>query len=245
MAATEENTGIIEEGTGIIEAGTGLQAVLFDMDGLLVDSEPIWFEVEREVMARLGGSWTADDQRVLVGGSLPRSVAYLVERGSVPATYAQVSDWLLTGMADRLARDGVEPMPGAIELIEAVRSSGLPHALVTSSEPVIVKAVLGALARYSVSFDLIVSGADVQNAKPDPEPYQLAAKLLGVDPRRCVALEDSPNGVASARAAGCVTVAVPGLATLPDTDGVLVVGSLAELDLARLRGLVGPGGPAG
>lgn len=228
MAASEE----------VEDLGEGLQAVLFDMDGLLVDSEPIWFEVERDVMARLGGDWSSDDQRELIGGSLPRTVGYLVERGTVPATHAQVAGWLLSGMAERVARDGVSPLPGAVALIDAVRSAGVLYALVTSSEPVIVEAVLGALARYSVSFDVIVSGADVQNAKPDPEPYQLAAKLLGVDPRRCVALEDSPNGVASARGAGCVTVAVPGLATLPDTEGVLVVPSLTELDLPALCDLV-------
>lgn len=220
-----------------------LEAVLFDMDGLLVDTEPVWFEVERDVMARLGGDWSSADQEALLGGSMARSVGYLLERAAVPAraTHAEVADWLLSGMARRLARDGVEPRPGAVELIHAVRSAGVPYALVTSSEPVIVEAVLGALAPFSVSFDLIVSGADVQNPKPDPEPYQLAAKLLGVDPRCCVALEDSPNGVASARAAGCVTVAVPSLVTLPDTEGVQVIGSLAELDLARLRDLVSRG----
>ncbi len=76
------------------------------MDGLLVDSEPIWFEVERDVMARLGGDWSSADQRVLIGGSLPRTVGYLVERGTVPATYAQVAGWLLArhGRADRQGR---------------------------------------------------------------------------------------------------------------------------------------------
>ncbi len=215
-----------------------LAAVLFDMDGVLVDSEPIWFEVERDVMARLGGAWTAADQQALVGGSLYRTLDYLLERATVPAAHAEVADWLLTGMARRLGQGGVEPLPGAVELVEAVRSGGLPCALVTSSEPVIVSAVLGALARYSLTFDVIVSGNDVRNPKPDPEPYLRAAALLGVDPRCCVAIEDSPNGVASARGAGCVTVAVPGLAALPDTDGVVVVRSLADMSLSGLRELV-------
>jgi len=218
-----------------------LQAVLFDMDGLLVDTEPLWFEVESSVMARLGGEWTAADQRALVGGSLPRTVGYLLDRASGPgaaATEAEVADWLLGGMADLLSSSDVTPLPGALELVGAVRAAELPYALVTSSERVIVDAVLGALARHGVAFDVIVSGADVRNPKPDPEPYQLAARLLGADPRCCVALEDSPNGVASAEAAGCVTVAVPGLAPVTEQPGRLIVRSLAELDLATLRSLV-------
>jgi len=218
-----------------------LQAVLFDMDGLLVDTEPLWFEVESSVMARLGGEWTAADQRALVGGSLPRTVGYLLDRASGPgaaATEAEVADWLLGGMADLLSSSDVTPLPGALELVGAVRAAELPYALVTSSERVIVDAVLRALARHGVAFDVIVSGADVRNPKPDPEPYQLAARLLGADPRCCVALEDSPNGVASAEAAGCVTVAVPGLAPVTEQPGRLIVRSLAELDLATLRSLV-------
>jgi HAD superfamily hydrolase (TIGR01509 family) len=218
-----------------------LQAVLFDMDGLLVDTEPLWFEVESSVMARLGGEWTAADQRALIGGSLPRSVSYLIDRASGPgsgASEAEVAHWLLGGMAELLGSREVAPLPGAVELIGEVRAAELPYALVTSSERVIVDAVLGALARHGVTFDVIVSGADVRNPKPDPEPYQIAAGLVGADPRCCVALEDSPNGVASAEAAGCVTVAVPGLAPVAKQPGRLIVRSLAEVDLTTLRGLV-------
>jgi HAD superfamily hydrolase (TIGR01509 family) len=227
--------------TGADRPPDTLQAVLFDMDGLLVDTEPLWFEVESSVMARLGGEWTAADQRALVGGSLPRTVGYLLDRASGPgtaATEAEVADWLLGGMADLLSSSDVTPLPGALELVGAVRAAELPYALVTSSERVIVDAVLRALARHGVAFDVIVSGADVRNPKPDPEPYQLAAQLVGADPACCVALEDSPNGVASAEAAGCVTVAVPGLAPVAEQPGRLIVRSLAELDLATLRSLV-------
>jgi len=215
-----------------------LQAVLFDMDGLLVDTEPLWFEVESSVMARLGGEWTAADQSALIGGSMDRSVAYLNERASRPAEPDQVADWLRYGMAEMLETREVEPMPGAVELVGQVRASGLPCALVTSSEPIIVDAVLAALARRAVSFDVIVSGADVTEPKPDPEPYLLAVAKLGVRPEFCVALEDSQNGVRSARAAGCVTVAVPGHAPIADLAGVHVVTSLADLDIDLLRGLV-------
>ncbi|HUC58560.1 MAG TPA: HAD family phosphatase [Streptosporangiaceae bacterium] len=218
-----------------------LQGVLFDMDGLLVDTEPLWFEVERSVMNRLGGSWTAADQQALVGGSLKRTVDYLIgrtERPELGPSFDLVADWLVGGMAERLGSQEIEPLPGAIELLSAVRDAGVPYALVTSSERVIAEAVLKALARYGVGFDVVVCGADVTSPKPDPEPYLLAASLVGASPRCCVALEDSPNGVAAALAAGCVTIAVPGLAPIPERPGLLIVNSLTRLDLATLRGLV-------
>jgi HAD superfamily hydrolase (TIGR01509 family) len=167
-----------------------------------------------------------------------RSVGYLLERATRPAPPAAVADWLRGGMARLLASRPVDPMPGAVELLGEVRGAGLPHALVTSSEPVIVNAVLAALARHDVAFDVIVSGADVTRPKPDPEPYLLAARKLGVEPRCCVALEDSPNGVRSARAAGCQTVAVPGLVPITGVAGVRLAGSLTEIGLYALRELV-------
>jgi HAD superfamily hydrolase (TIGR01509 family) len=224
-----------------------LQAVLFDMDGLLVDTEPLWFEVESSVMARLGGDWTAADQHVLVGGSLRRTVSHLIDRASGPeggASQDEVADWLVGGMTELLGSRDVVPLPGAIELLAEVRAAGLPYALVTSSERVIVDAVLRALERYGVTFEVIVAGADVDNPKPHPEPYQRAAALVGADPRCCAALEDSPNGVASAEAAGCLTVAVPGLARVAEEPGRLIVGSLTDVNLDLLRTLLAGNGTA-
>ncbi|HUZ53774.1 MAG TPA: HAD family phosphatase [Streptosporangiaceae bacterium] len=216
-----------------------LHAVLFDMDGLLVDSEPLWFEVEHSVMSRLGGEWTEDDQRALVGGSLHRSVGYLLSRASRPASHDQVAGWLIGGMAELLAEREVAVMPGAIDLLAEVRAAGIPRALVTSSERVIMEAVLASLARHDIAFNVTVCGADVVNPKPHPEPYLRAAALIGADPRFCVALEDSPSGVASAEAAGCATVVVPSLMPIAGQPGRLVACSLAEVDLAQLHGLVG------
>jgi HAD superfamily hydrolase (TIGR01509 family) len=214
-----------------------LQAVLFDMDGLLVDTEPLWFEVEQDVMARLGGSWTAADQGALVGGSLQRSVGYLLSRASRPASFEQVARWLIDGMADLLVRRPAELMPGAAELVTAVRKAGLACALVTSSERVIMDVVLTSLAAEDLAFDVTVCGADVRNSKPDPEPYLRACALLGADPARCVALEDSPNGVTAAAAAGCITIAVPGVAPIAPAPGLIIVASLAELDVEALSAL--------
>jgi HAD superfamily hydrolase (TIGR01509 family) len=212
-----------------------LQGVLFDMDGLLVDSEPLWFEVECAVMARLHGEWSEADQQALVGGSLPRTISYLLARAGRPASREGVGRWLVEGMTALLMSRDLTMMPGASELLAEVRAAGLPHALVTSSERPVMDAVL---LRLGVGFTATVCADGVTRGKPDPEPYLLAASLLGADPRCCVALEDSPNGAASAEAAGCRLVAVPSLVPIPARPGRVVAASLREVDLAMLRRLV-------
>jgi HAD superfamily hydrolase (TIGR01509 family) len=215
-----------------IHTDDGLQAVLFDMDGILVDSEPLWFEAETAVMARLGGQWEEPDQHALVGGSMAVTVTYLLGKATRPTAPAQVERWLLDAMA-RLLRDRPLPaMPGARELLAQVVAAGLPHALVTSSEREVMDAVLRALP---ASFPVTVCAGDVSACKPDPEGYLLAAAKLAVDPRRCVVLEDSPNGVAAAEAAGCLAAAVPGIVPIPAAPGRMVVSSLLELSLPLLR----------
>jgi len=215
-----------------------LLGVLFDMDGLLVDTEPLWFEVESSVMDRLGGSWGSADQQALVGGSLNRSLDYLLGKATRPASRQVVARWMLDGMVELLSTRPVPVLPGARELIAEVAAAGVPYGLVTSSEGPIMEAVLD---RLEVTFPVTVCGDDVSHSKPDPEPYLLAAAKVGADPRQCVALEDSPNGVGAAEAAGCVTVAVPSLVPIPPASTRLVVTSLTELSLDRLRALVAAG----
>jgi HAD superfamily hydrolase (TIGR01509 family) len=212
-----------------------LQGVLFDMDGLLVDSEPLWFEVECAVMAQLDGQWSEADQQALVGGSLPRTVSYLLARAARPASPEDVGRWLVEGMTTLLMSRTLTMLPGAGELLAQVRAAGIPNALVTSSERPIMDAVLHQLG---VGFDATVCADDVRRGKPDPEPYLRAASLLRADPAWCVALEDSPNGVASAEAAGCRLVAVPSLVPIGARPGRVIATSLAEVDLAMLRKLV-------
>ena len=212
-----------------------LQGVLFDMDGLLVDSEPLWFEVECAVMARLDGHWSEADQQALVGGSLPRTVSYLLARAARPASPEDVGRWLVEGMTTLLMSRTLTMLPGAGELLAEVRAAGIPNALVTSSERPIMDAVLHQLG---VGFDATVCADDVRRGKPDPEPYLRAASVLRADPASCVALEDSPNGVASAEAAGCRLVAVPSLVPIGARPGRVVATSLTEVDLAMLRKLV-------
>jgi HAD superfamily hydrolase (TIGR01509 family) len=212
----------------------GLAAVLFDMDGLLVDTEPLWFETETEVMAHLGAPWSVEDQEQLLGGSMERTVGYLLAKATRPASPAEIARWMMEGMLKRAAEGRIVVRPGARELIAAVAAAGVPYALVTSSEHEFADAVL---VGTGFRFPVTVTSDDVARTKPDPEPYRLAAKLLDADPSSCVALEDSPNGVASATAAGCRVIAVPSLLPIPPAPGRLVVSSLLEVTLETLRAL--------
>jgi HAD superfamily hydrolase (TIGR01509 family) len=212
----------------------GLAAVLFDMDGLLVDTEPLWLETETEVMARLGASWTPEDQQALLGGSMERTVAYLLSKATRPAPPETVEGWMIEGMMDLVRAGRTVVRPGVRELLAEVAGAGLPHALVTSSQRAFAEAVLDATG---ITFPVTVCAEDVPAGKPAPDPYLLAAKLLDVDPGRCVALEDSPNGVASATAAGCRVLAVPSLLPIPPAPGRVVVASLAGVRLASLRAI--------
>lgn len=213
-----------------------LQAVLFDMDGLLVDSERLWYDTEAEVMAALGGTWGPQHQESLVGGSIDRTVAYMLSLTGPVATPGYVARRLLDGMTERL-RANVPMMPGAKELLDEVREAGVPSALVSSTHRALMEYALDGIGRDRLT--ITVAGDEVEHTKPHPEPYLTAARLLNADPRRCVALEDSPNGTASATAAGCHVVAVPSVVPIPEAPGRTVVSSLLEVDLARLRSLVG------
>ncbi|WP_219520102.1 HAD family hydrolase [Nonomuraea ceibae] len=212
-----------------------MEAVFFDMDGLLVDTEKVWLEIETGVMARLGGEWSPEHQTHLVGGSMERTVEYMLAVSGSDASEATVREWMVSGMVTTL-NGGVEVMPGASELLDALRDEGVPVALVTSSLREIADAVLKAVGRDR--FDAIVTADDVTRTKPDPEPYLTAARLLGVEPVRCVVLEDSPNGVAAGTAAGCTVVAVPSLLPIDPAPGRLVVSSLTEVTPADLRALI-------
>ena len=210
-----------------------LAAVLFDMDGLLVDTEPLWLETETEVMGRLGAPWTAEDQETLLGGSMERTVSYLLAKATRPAPPATVARWMLDGMLERTRAGRVVIRPGAREIVAEVAASGIPYALVTSSQRAFAAAVLDTTG---LPFPVTVCGEDVSATKPAPDPYLLAAKLLEVDPGGCVALEDSPNGAASADAAGCRVVAVPSLVPIPPVPGRrIVVPALTDVTLTTLR----------
>jgi HAD superfamily hydrolase (TIGR01509 family) len=218
-------------------APSGLLGVLFDMDGLLVSTEETWFAVETELMSELGGSWGPEHQAALVGGPLAHSAQYMLDlAGRSDVDRAWVESALLDGMVSRLREGPVRWMAGARELLEEVTAAGVPTALVSSSYRTVMDAVLDAVGREW--FSTTVSADDVARTKPHADPYLAAAAALGLDPGGCVALEDSATGATAARAAGCVTVAVPSVVPVDPAVVDAVVASLADIDLSWLRDLV-------
>ncbi len=212
-----------------------LAGVLLDMDGTLVDTEPDWIACEQELVAAHGGSWTDEDARSVVGKPLLVSAGYLRAVGGVDLPPEVIVERLLDGVVARV-QARIPWTPGARELLVDLGRAGVPVALVTMSYRRLAQAVVGGLP--GGTFGAVVTGDEVREGKPHPEPYLRAAALLGVDPRRCVAVEDSPTGVSSAEAAGCVTVAVEGVVEVPPAPGRIRVSSLRDLTADRLEELV-------
>ena len=212
--------------------------MLFDMDGLLVDSEPEWQLVMAELVAELGGVWSAEDARATVGAALIDSARRMVAVAESDAPAEQVMAAMVATMAVTLRR-GVTWRPGARELLGQLTEVGVPTALVSSSFRVLVDAVCSHLPM--APFAVTVAGDEVRRAKPHPEPYRTACARLGVEPGRAVVLEDSAIGATSAEAAGCLVVGVPHLVVLTPTDRRRLVGSLHELSPAALEGFVSTG----
>jgi HAD superfamily hydrolase (TIGR01509 family) len=216
-------------------AGPALPAaVLWDMDGTLVDTEPYWIACERELVARYGHEWSDEDAHALVGNPLLLSAEIMRERGHVPLPAEDIVEVLLDGVVARV-REHVPFRPGARELLEGLVAAGVPCALVTMSYRRFTDAVVGALPPGT--FDVVVPGDEVTHGKPHPEPYLTAAARLGVAPADCVAIEDSPTGVASAVAAGVPTLAVEHLVTIAPGPHRTIVHTLETWtpeDLAKL-----------
>jgi HAD superfamily hydrolase (TIGR01509 family) len=201
--------------------------VLFDLDGLLVDTEPLGQMAERVVMDRLGSAITAEETAELLGCSMQRTVEILLARAKRPVPPGEVEALLDEAMLELVRLHGVRLLPGARELLAGVRACGLPHALVTSTGLVVADAILESAG---LRFRFVVTGDDVKAAKPAPEPFKTAAALLGAKPADCTALEDSRHGVASAEAAGCQVIAVPSEGVeISLAPGRMVVSSLLEL----------------
>ncbi len=213
---------------------TYLGAVLWDMDGTLVDTEPYWFDIEFELVAEFGGTWSEADAQSLVGFDLLDSAHELRTRGGVRLEPVEVVERLLDGVIARVA-DELPWRPGAPELLAECVAAGIPCVLVTMSWRRLADAVIASAPPGS--FVGSITGDEVRNGKPDPEPYLAAAAMLGVDPADCVAIEDSPTGVASALAAGCATLGVPHVVPVTAAPGLTLVDSLVGVDLAALRRL--------
>jgi len=188
------------------------RAVLWDMDGTIVDTEPYWIAAEYDIVESHGGTWSDDHARALVGSDLLDSGRYMRLHGGVDREPHEIVEMLLDRVVEGIRRE-VPWRPGARELLADLRAVPVPTALVTMSWRRFAREVVEALP--AGSFDAVVVGDDVEQGKPHPEPYLLAARRLGVDPAECLAIEDSPTGVASALAAGCTVVAVPHVVDVP------------------------------
>ena len=216
-----------------------MQAVLWDMDGVLVDSEPLWTVAEVELARELGGEWTDEVKALVVGTRLDVSVPTILRfygAADGPAEVERAAGFLLDRMVELYATEPVL-MPGAAELLAEVRAAGVPVALVSSSYRALVDSVL---AGGVGPFELTLAGDEVGQAKPSPEPYLTAAERLGVDPARCVVVEDSPSGVAAGEAAGAAVVAVPSVpgVLFDPAPRRLVASSLTDVRLSDLRALI-------
>lgn len=202
-------------------------AVLWDLDGTVIDSEPYWIGAEHEIVALHGGQWSDELAHALVGSDLIVSAQFIKDNSPVAWEPERIVDELLTRVIAHVRRH-VPWRPGALELLTALHAHGVPMALVTMSWRRLTDAVLAA-PEVDGLFAAVVTGDEVARGKPHPDPYLAAADRLGVDPERCVAIEDSPTGVRSAVAAGVPTVAVPHVVAVPATPGVAHLTSLEGL----------------
>ncbi|MFI1283841.1 HAD-IA family hydrolase [Streptomyces sp. NPDC020858] len=213
----------------------GLQAVFFDMDGTLVDTEPLWWQTAEAVARTLGHTLTEADEPAVVGRSIADTADHVHTVTGGRSTVEEIGRDLLAGFHERVAR-GPRPMAGALELLDALASDGVPLGLVSASHRSVVDVVLAGLGPHR--FAVTVADGETPRSKPHPDPYLAAARALGVDPRSCVAVEDSPAGLASAEAAGCSVLVVPHALPIPPAEGRLVLDRLTEADPQLLRSLV-------
>ena len=209
-------------------------AVLWDMDGTLVDTEPYWMRAETEIVESFGGVWTHADGMLMVGSGLTNSAAILQSRG-VDLGADEIVGRLTDRVQEQLRDHGVPWRPGARELLRLVKEAGIPMGLVTMSIDRMARQISDLIGFDA--FDTIVTGDMVTDSKPHPEAYLAAAVSLGVDVLHCVAVEDSVPGVASAVAAGTVTIGVPHLVPLETSHLYDLWPTLAGQSVADLHSI--------
>lgn len=209
-------------------------AVLWDMDGTLVDTEPYWIEAEFALAAAHGGTWSREHALNLVGNDLIVSGRYIRHHMGIDLSPEQIVEELLDGVVERV-RAHVPWRPGARELLGDLRASGVPCALVTMSYARFVEPILEHLPPET--FAAVVTGDAVTHGKPHPEPYLTAAHALGFAAESCLSIEDSDTGATSAAAAGCAVVCVPNHVPLAAPARGVVIPSLTGVTAELLREL--------
>lgn len=225
-----------------------LKAVLFDMDGTLVETEQYWGEAMFELADRLGGRMSAAARERTVGTSMATSMAVLAEDLGLQRTAEQLradARWVEERTCELMA-EGIHWRPGARELLSEVRDAGHATALVTTTPREVAAVVLERISADLAGdpFDVTVCGDEAGVLKPHPAPYRWAMAALDVAPAACVVIEDSAVGVASGLAAGAAVLGVPSLQRLEPAPGLTLRGSLAGLGLVELAALLGGGDEA-
>lgn len=217
-------------------ARTGLPAaVLWDMDGTLVDTEHYWIRAEHELVAAHGGAWTDEMAHQLVGKALEDSARMIIDATGITLSPTEIINRLLERVIEQV-EEAVPWRPGAPELLAELGALGVPNVLVTMSWRNLAEAVVRNLPEGS--FGRLVTGDSVTHGKPHPEPYLTAAAGLGLEPAACIAIEDSPTGVRSATTAGVPTIAVPHIVPIPEIPGSVQVDTLEGLLATDLIDLV-------
>jgi HAD superfamily hydrolase (TIGR01509 family) len=213
-----------------------IEAVVFDLDGVLVDSEPVWERVRRAIVAEYGGHWLPDAQRRLMGMSTGEWAAYLSKDLGMGLPPDDIAALVIERMATSYA-EHLPLMPGAVDAVRAI-AERWPLGLASSSPPVLINTVL-MTAEIRPLFGAVLSSEAVEHGKPAPDVYLAVADLLGIAPESCAAIEDSSNGLRSAAAAGMHVIAVPHPRYPPDADALAlastVLTSLADLTPATLE----------
>lgn len=210
-------------------------AVLWDMDGTLVDTEPYWIAAEHALVEESGGEWDDELGMQLVGQNLWTSAEFIRANSPVTLEPVDLIEELLLRVNAAVRTQGVPWRPGARELLLAVAAAGIPSGLVTMSWSQLVEPIVETLP--DGTFEVVATGDIVAHGKPHPEPYLHAARALGVDPAACLAIEDSPTGVTSSTQAGVPTLAVRHIVEIPVVPGMLPVDTLEGVGVSALASL--------
>jgi HAD superfamily hydrolase (TIGR01509 family) len=218
------------------------RAVLWDMDGTLVDTEPYWIDTEFALAERYGGTWSREHALNLVGSDLLDSGRYIREHMGIDLEPSEIVEQLLDGVVARVEEE-VPWRPGARELLAALDTAGVPCALVTMSYRRFVAPVLKALP--AGTFDVVVTGDAVRRGKPHPDPYLKATDELRLEPAECLAIEDSNTGARSAEAAGATVLVVPNHVPVLEGERRVFRDSLVGLSPPDLGALAIRANPAG
>jgi HAD superfamily hydrolase (TIGR01509 family) len=209
-----------------------IAAVVFDMDGVIVDSEQVWDDVRESYVREVGGTYTDSATRDMMGMSSVEWSRYMAEKLGVPGTPEEINAAIVQRMLERYG-EAPPLIPGAVEAVRRC-AERWPLAVASSSNPELIEVVLDVAGLHDV-IPVVVSSEEVARGKPAPDVYLEAARRLGVDPKLCVAVEDSHNGIRSAKAAGMLVVAVPNPHYPPDDEALaladVVVASIGELQV--------------